>query len=371
MTASEVPSARLLDSGPDRLSWPARLGMAVANPRWALAVAGDRVNSGRASSDVIGVMVLLVLSAHLVGVVTAGWIGGVLGVGLGAKTLIAVLSAALSTALMFLILATAVLFTAGGQRRSFSRAFDLASVALVPVLLVQMVATSVIRLADMRVSLSVNIAVGAIAFGWGATIVVLALPVIRRAVAVRAIPPRTVAASSLWVGRCVVLVAVLLAAIQTVWMVRNSDSMRPMREGDTAPGFQLPLIATDEASSEMWSLPSQPGKPVVIDFWATWCGPCLAAMPEFAKIKVQYGDKIEFLAVNLDDRVKARSIFQSSKYPMRLLFDSQHVADRYGVVNIPHVVVIDATGKVRDVIRGGGANATARLQADIQRLLSP
>jgi thiol-disulfide isomerase/thioredoxin len=369
MTAPEVPSARLLDPGPDRLSWPARLGMAVAYPRWALAVAGDRFNSGRASSDVIGVMVLLVLSAHLVGVVTAGWIGGVLGFGLGAKTLIAVASAALSTALMFLIAATAALFIAGGQRRSFSRAFDLASVALVPVLLVQMVATGLIRLADLRVSLAVNVAVGAITFGWGAALVVLAVPVTRKAGAVRAIPPRPVAASSLWAGRGAVLFAALLAAVQIVWMVRNSDSIRPMREGDTAPSFELPVIAA--AGAATWALPLQPGKPVIIDFWATWCGPCLAAMPDFAQIKVEFGDKIEFLAINLDDRAKALAIFQSSKYPMRLLFDNQHVADRYGVINIPHVVVIDASGKVRDVIRGGGTNATSRIRANVQRLLTP
>ncbi|MBP9086191.1 MAG: TlpA family protein disulfide reductase [Kofleriaceae bacterium] len=354
---------------PNTLSWRHRIGLALAAPRWALAVAGDRENAGRASSDILLVMLLVVVAVNLRGLVAATWHGAAIQVSLGLQGIVVVLSAALTTSLAFLMVATILLFAAGGAARSLPRAFDLASVALIPMLTVQLVVSAAVRsVADFPPSWVSFVAAG-IAYSWGGILVANAVRVARQKLSVRAVPPAQVTVTSGRVGALWLAFTALAVVSQLVWVTTHIEQIRPLRIGDVAPTFSVSTITSDGKLGPAWALTSAIGKPVVVDFWATWCGPCRAAMPGLANVTKAYAGRVEIVGINMDDPKKAAAMFAAAQYPMRLLFDDSDVAEQFGVTAIPHMVLLDQRGQVRQVWRGGVDEA--RLRGALDQLLTP
>jgi thiol-disulfide isomerase/thioredoxin len=135
-----------------------------------------------------------------------------------------------------------------------------------------------------------------------------------------------------------------------------------MTTGDPAPAFALPRIDATGKLGERVTLAHTRGKVTVLDFWATWCGPCLAAMPRLEKLARSHPG-VAVLAINLDDAAAARAVFNEHGYTMTLLVDDDDVRDRYGVSSIPHTVIIDRAGVVRHVVRGNATDIVALVDA--------
>ena len=92
------------------------------------------------------------------------------------------------------------------------------------------------------------------------------------------------------------------------------------------------------------------GKPVILNFWASWCGPCKMEMPDFDEMYQTYGDQVHFLMVNLTDGSQetvetASSFIAEQGYTFPVYFDTeQSGAIAYGVNAVPVTYFVDAEG---------------------------
>lgn len=109
------------------------------------------------------------------------------------------------------------------------------------------------------------------------------------------------------------------------------------------------------------------GKPVILNFWASTCGPCRNEMPEFQKAYERYGDDLSFVMVNIPDfngetREKALAYLEQSGYTFPVYFDTYHRGETvYGVNSIPRTYFIDKNGFVV-LYAPGGINSTTLLK---------
>lgn len=94
-------------------------------------------------------------------------------------------------------------------------------------------------------------------------------------------------------------------------------------------------------------VPDMKGKVVLIDFWETWCKPCLAIFPTMQKLLEEYPDDFVVLAVNpgfADTREDAQQFISEHDYDFKYLLDSNGLNEKLGVQSIPFKVFVDAQG---------------------------
>ena len=137
---------------------------------------------------------------------------------------------------------------------------------------------------------------------------------------------------------------------------------------NTAPDFTVL-----DANGKKTRLSDNFGKPIVINFWATWCPPCKRELPDFDKLCTEYGDKVVFMMVNLTDGRRdtvdgTKKFISKNGYTFPVYFDTEYNgADAYNVSSIPQTTFIDANGNVYTT-RIGAMNETV-LRSYINALL--
>jgi peroxiredoxin len=140
----------------------------------------------------------------------------------------------------------------------------------------------------------------------------------------------------------------------------------PLDPGATAPDWKL-----QDLNGKTVQLSDFKGKVVVLDFWATWCPPCRAEIPDFIALQNQYKDKgLVVIGVSLDQGgtgvVSTFAKAQGMNYPIVLGTDD--VAAQYGDIQaIPTTFVIDRSGKV--VAKHEGQTDKATFESEIKKLL--
>ena len=122
-----------------------------------------------------------------------------------------------------------------------------------------------------------------------------------------------------------------------------------LKSGNKAPDFTAELI-----DGSTITLSDLKGKPVIINFWATWCGPCVREMPAFERLKEDFGDEIGIIAVNCgDDADTVKDFASENSYTFPIALDeSYEVTMLYPTNSIPYTVVVDANGKITHISAG-------------------
>jgi thiol-disulfide isomerase/thioredoxin len=131
-----------------------------------------------------------------------------------------------------------------------------------------------------------------------------------------------------------------------------AGSAMALEPGQPAPGFVLPSV---EDGSKKISLKSYRGKVVWLDFWASWCAPCLTAMPELEKLRKELPAKdVQIVAVNLDqDPKKALKFLAKNPIGYPSASDVKGgLPEQFGVKTMPTSYLIDRKGVVRLVHPG-------------------
>ena len=143
----------------------------------------------------------------------------------------------------------------------------------------------------------------------------------------------------------------------------------PQQRADLAPGFTV--YTEDGASVRLSDLR---GRPAIVNFFASWCGPCRSEMPHFDEAYRAYGEEIAFLMVDLcafgnDSVESAKEMLAQGGYAFPVCYDTQGEAmTAYAVRSMPTTIFLSADGVL--VSKRIGAMTQAQLQQEIDGLLA-
>ena len=182
-----------------------------------------------------------------------------------------------------------------------------------------------------------------------------------------------------------ILALILLLSGASILYNRMSEANLPVentkpaetqasQEDEAEPMMAPDFIVLDREGEEV-SLSDFIGKPVILNFWASWCGPCKSEMPEFEAAYQKYREEIQFMMVNLTDGSRetvetAAEYIAGEGYTFPVFFDTESdAAISYGATSIPVTYFVDAEGHL--VAYGSGALSGEILQSGMEMILPP
>lgn len=155
-------------------------------------------------------------------------------------------------------------------------------------------------------------------------------------------------------SRLAVGVALLLAVLGAYserwgWALAGQGDMGGVSMGEAAPPLKLSTLDGQPVSLEAYR-----GRVVVLNFWATWCGPCRVETPELQAFQTQAGDQVTIIGVNVREPPSVIEPFVNSyalTYPI-VLDEAGAATGAYRVTGLPTSVFVDRSGIVRDRVVG-------------------
>lgn len=177
----------------------------------------------------------------------------------------------------------------------------------------------------------------------------------------------------------VLILAVLMAAASILYkqLAGNHDPGTSVNnsQGETTSEekFAMPDFTVYDAEGNQIHLSDFRGKPVILNFWASWCGPCKSEMPDFDSKAAELDGKVVFMMVNLTDGYQetvdsASAFIKEQGYSFPVYYDTeQNAAQTYGVNSVPITYFIDAEGY--GIARAMGAIGAEDLQRGIDMIL--
>ncbi len=132
-----------------------------------------------------------------------------------------------------------------------------------------------------------------------------------------------------------------ITLLLVAFLVSCNSGSHPPRIGSTAPDFAI------KDSHQTVTLSQLRGKPVVLNFWATWCPPCIEEMPSLLALHKQLGDQVTILTVSEDaDDAAFRQFIRDHGVDVLAVRDTQHNNEVYGTFKFPETYIIDRNGKI-------------------------
>lgn len=141
--------------------------------------------------------------------------------------------------------------------------------------------------------------------------------------------------------------------------------------GDSPLIGKSPKLTLEMLDGKKVTLESLKGTIVVLDFWATWCGPCVKSLPGITQVIDNYPESsVQLIAVNQNEsKQKIESFLESRKLDLNVATDDGDISEKFNVEAIPQTVIIDAAGKIQFVKIGASNDMEKKLRAAIDSLL--
>ena len=160
-----------------------------------------------------------------------------------------------------------------------------------------------------------------------------------------------------------VLAFALLLALASYGYKLLTDTERPQNEEAAQPAqtdtIAAPVFSVQDVDGDTVSLSDFKGKPVVVNFWASWCPPCKGEMPAFEEMYQKYSEQgVVFMMVNLTDGSRetvdtAKAFLEEEGYTFPAYFDVDYsAAYAYGISSIPVSVFVDKNGNIYNGYKG-------------------
>ena len=162
------------------------------------------------------------------------------------------------------------------------------------------------------------------------------------------------------------LVAIFLGLAATAGDGASATTLKPWKQGAT------PLLELKDMQGMVRSLDEFRGKVVIVNFWATWCEPCVEEMPSLQKFKDRLaGEQFAVIGVNMGEgEVRIRSFMDRTGTTFPILLDRDGVAKKNWKVNgVPATFVLDTAGRVRFTYAGVLDFSDERLASQVMHLL--
>ena len=170
--------------------------------------------------------------------------------------------------------------------------------------------------------------------------------------------------------KSVVLIAIFIFAIVIILLsVKREEAPKTKAVvGLNAPGFSL-----NDPSGKTYTLSELKGSVVFINFWATWCPPCIEEIPSIQNLYNGFKDKKEFRMVTIlykDDYEKAMAYLKQNNYALPVLMDREgKSAKAYGVTGVPETYIVDKQGVLREKVIGPADWNSSQADSLISNLL--
>ncbi len=152
---------------------------------------------------------------------------------------------------------------------------------------------------------------------------------------------------------------------------RGGDIVLPSSRGSSNQqglvGQDAPTIDAEDMDGNRIRLSDHAGKVIVLDFWATWCGPCRASIPHLAELHANAGDDLVVIGITDEDERTVERFRRRTEMPYTVARDPDSATKRnYGVSSLPTMAVIGKDGRVVATFKGWSQSVQARLDAAVE-----
>ncbi|MBC8134121.1 MAG: TlpA family protein disulfide reductase [Deltaproteobacteria bacterium] len=279
----------------------------------------------------------------------------------GGLRIVAVLVGELTQAIPAALGAALAIVVLAGAKREPSVDLELGCAAAIPFLFTRAVFRTAVILVGREPPLRLVQASYVVAGAWTVALVVIAVRIARARPQSRAVDSSAAQhMRSRLVGWSALAVLVVALGASLTWTVRNVATLGPISQGAAAPDFTLPRV--DGKPGEL-SLSAYRGRVVVLDFWATWCPPCLAALPMMHELSREVEPKgVTFIGVDSEggqnSREEVASFLKDHGAPYPVVYDDGTANELYRIKVLPTIVVVGKGGAIERVFIGSTSKKT-------------